>query len=545
MKLNLNLSWFSLFYLIAIAFLTLFLVIPVGSLIVQSVEIFSTSTQALFSDFIPYLLGVTLNTIQLALTVTALTVLISTPLAFLIVKFNIVGAGLLLGLLTIPLITPAFVSSFATIILLGRSGVITMALELIGIDVPNIYGFLGLVITQVLHAIPYGLIIIIGGLKTVPKHLEEESLSMGTSVLKTQYSIVLPYIAPHILMAAMMVFLTSMGDVGGPIIIGGSYKVISVEIYSNFISFMGDERIPIIFSAWTILLSFLLLFGINKLLKLTNVKHKFQVGIMTYHEPKAKTLGTALLVLMTVVFLLPYVAIVMHSFADIWIYDWLPENFTLENYNTVIHDTGPIRNTMILIFTVTPIIVVLGVIFAHMFKNEKKLAWFSYITLLPFVLPGVVIGVGLLQTYSNAKIGNTDFVSTILILIIAISVRRLPFVLKTIEAGFAKIDRTQEEAAESLGAKKFKAFMTVIFPQIKITLYSAVIIGIVKIVTELSSALILNPPGWQNMSLYIAYYVNEGFISRASAMAIFVILIVGIGTAISNTLSRREVSKYE
>ena len=48
-------------------------------------------------------------------------------------------------------------------------------------------------------------------------------------------------------MAALMVFLTSMGDVGGPLIIGGSYQVISTEIYTNFITYMGDERIPYYF----------------------------------------------------------------------------------------------------------------------------------------------------------------------------------------------------------------------------------------------------------------------------------------------------------
>lgn len=107
---------------------------------------------------------------------------------------------------------------------------------------------------------PYALLLIVTGLKTVPRHLEEASLSLGDGVLKTQFSIVLPYIAPHILMAALMVFLTSMGDVGGPLIIGGSYQVISTEIYNNFITYMGDERIPIIFGAWTLVLSFIMLF---------------------------------------------------------------------------------------------------------------------------------------------------------------------------------------------------------------------------------------------------------------------------------------------
>ncbi len=66
-------------------------------------------------------------------------------------------------------------------------------------------------------------------------------------------------------MAALMVFLTVLGDVGGPLIIGGSYKVIATEIYTNFITYMGDERIPVIFGAWSLVLSFLMLFLLHVL----------------------------------------------------------------------------------------------------------------------------------------------------------------------------------------------------------------------------------------------------------------------------------------
>ena len=91
-----------------------------------------------------------------------------------------------------------------------------------------------------------------------------------------------------------------------------------------------------------------------------------------------------------------------------------------------------------------------------------------------------------------------------------------------------------------LGASEVKAFFSVILPQLKPAILMAVVIGMIKVVTELSSSLMLNPPGWRNMSLYIAYYVEEGFISRASAMGIILILIVGAGTVISNTMTRKE-----
>jgi iron(III) transport system permease protein len=543
MRLSVSRSWFFVAYAVVTILLVAFLVVPIGRLFTGSFSIIADQSRPLPDGFFVYMLRVTWNTIRMAISTTVLSVLIALPLAFMIVKLQIPSAGIFLGLLSIPLITPAFISSFATVILLGNSGLVTMFLELFGLDPKTIYGFRGLVITQVLHAMPYALLLTISGLKTVPRHLEEASISLGHGVLKTQFSVVLPYIAPHILMAALMVFLTSMGDVGGPLIIGGSYKVISTEIYANFVTYMGDERIPIIFGAWTLMLSFILLFVVNKLMKLTEIKHKFRLGIMTYDYPTARKGATMALVVVTFLFLAPYLAIIVQSFGTIWAYDWLPRAFTFGNYATAIKDFHAIRNTMILLVTVTPIIIISSVIFAHMFKNRRELAWINYMTLLPFTIPGVIIAVSLLQTYAGVTIGRQDLIATIWILIISISIRRLPFVLKVIEAGFSKIDDSQREAAFSLGASEGKTFFSVILPQLKPAIYTALVIGMIKVVTELSSSLMLNPPGWRNMSLYIAYYVEEGFIARASAMGILLILIVGVGTAVSNKLQKREAQR--
>jgi len=521
-------------------FLLFFLVIPIINLFSGTFSILFASSDPLPPEFFSYLFYVTWNTIKMALLTTFFAVLIAIPLGFIIAKLQIPGSSIFLGLLSIPLITPAFISSFATIILLGNSGIITMFFELFGIRLPSIYGLNGLIITQVLHAMPYALLLIVTGLKTVPRHLEEASLSLGDGVLKTQFSIVLPYIAPHILMAALMVFLTSMGDVGGPLIIGGSYQVISTEIYNNFITYMGDERIPIIFGAWTLVLSFIMLFFVNRLMKLTDVKHRFRIGQMTYHNPKARRAGFILLIFVSLIFLAPYIAIVIQSFGTIWAYDWLPKAFTFKNYTTALSDFLPIRNTIILLLTVTPILIISSIIFGHMFRNKKSMRWVNYFTLLPFTVPGVIIAVSLLQTYAGVSLGKTDFIASVYILMIAISIRRLPFVLKIIEAGFSKIDDSQQEAALSLGSSEVQAFFSVILPQLKPAISMGIVIGMIKVVTELASSLMLNPPGWRTMSLYIAYFVEEGFISRAAAMGIFLIVIVGIGTIISNTMKAKE-----
>ena len=63
-------------------------------------------------------------------------------------------------------------------------------------------------------------------------------------------------------------------------------------------------------------------------MKLTNVKHKFRLeGVMTYNQPIFRRFGGGVLVLVTFVFLAPYIAIIIQSFGTIWAYDWLPREF--------------------------------------------------------------------------------------------------------------------------------------------------------------------------------------------------------------------------
>ncbi|MDA3940311.1 MAG: hypothetical protein PF693_13555 [Spirochaetia bacterium] len=140
MKRAYSFSWFHLAYAVVTILLFIFLVIPIAKLFMGSFGMLFDQVRPLPDGFFFYLLSVTKNTMKMAFLTTILAVIIAMPLAFLIVKLQIPGAVVFLALLSIPLITPAFISSFATIILLGNSGVITMFFELFNIDLPSIYG---------------------------------------------------------------------------------------------------------------------------------------------------------------------------------------------------------------------------------------------------------------------------------------------------------------------------------------------------------------------------------------------------------------------
>ncbi len=497
------------------------------------------------ATFPVYMLKVTRNTLMLGLLTTFWSLLIAVPVSILIVKFNIRFVGFWTALMTVPMITPPLITSFAVIILLGRSGIITLLLRRIGIEIPSIYGLNGLLITQILHTVPYAVLILIAGLKGIPRHLEEAAFSMGSSVLSIQLSVVIPYIMPHILMSGLMVFLSSIGDIGSPLLIGGNFNVLSLSIYSNYISFMDDERIPIILSLWIILLSFIILNIVNRVFQITNKRYRIGYDTMVYDNPLVRKCSYIIISILSALFLLPNCIVLIHSFAETWINRLLPSELTFNNYEAVFINNDSVINTLILSAIAVPIMIILGLILSYMFRKINRLKWLNYITLVPFILPGVVIAISLLKTFADVPFPGDSFTSSFTILVIAVSVRRLPYVIKTLEAGFCKIDRKQEEIAAGFGADDLSVFFTILFPQMKPFLFSALFIATVKVFTELASSLIINPPGWKTLSVYIAYYVEEGHISRAAAMGVVLVLIVLSGSAFSKFFSGKSSGKLE
>lgn len=525
-------------YAIAALYVIAFLLFPLGKVLLETVGMLFNAERPLPESLIPYMLRITWNSIRLALITTVVCVVLAVPLAVAISKLRLPFRAGWTVLLTLPFITPPFISSFAVIILFGRTGVLTQIMEMIGIPGIPIYGLNGLVMTQVLNLTPYALLLILAGLQTVPKNMEEAALTMGESFFGTMRKVVIPYIYPHILAGAVLVFLSSLGDVGAPLLIGGNYRVLPVEIYSNFVSFLGDDRIPIIFSAWIILITMFMLFFVKRLLDKTEVKHKARLQTFTYDLPGLRWVATAVLALVTTFFMLPYIAILVSSFGTVWTSNLLPNGFTLANYRQALSDTQPIMNSVILMAVITPICLFLAVMLGHMQRSLPKLRWFDYFTLLPFVIPGVVIGVGIIRAYSGVTFFGVDFTATALVLVVAVSIRRLAHTARVLTAGYARIDRSQEEASWSLGASNFRTFWQVVLPQMNATLLAAAVIAITKVITELGATLLVYPPGWRTMAVYIYFYVSEGQIARGSAMGVLLILLVGVGTAVANQISR-------
>jgi len=508
-----------------------FLLVPVIHLFTKGLSSALMTTEVLPSFFWPHLLRVTQNTFTLGILTTFISLLAALPLAFVLVRTDIAGSRVWLSLLTIPMITPPFIMAFAVLSIYGRSGLISLLLQRLGMYLPHIFGLRGMLINQLIVSIPYATFIIAAGLQGVPRHVDESAVSLGSSHLQILLRVTVPCIAPHIIISGLMIFLMAVGDIGGPLVIGGGYTVLSYEIYTNFLSVLNDERVALIFSLWVIILSLVLLTLVNRLLRATTREYQRGVAPVVYRLGRWNRVTQALVALVFLFLLAPFFVTVVQSFVTIWGYRIIPSGWTLENYARIFTYPSMLMDTARISLTATIIIVVFALILGDRIYFKKRFRFLDYILIIPFILPGIVLAVGVLSAYAGIFPRNHP-VPFYLLLLFTIVARRLPYSLKTMEAGFLVADKRREEVSRSLGASQLKSFFMITLPQLKTFVFAAFIIGIVKTSTELSASLILAPADWQSLSLGIVHYIDQGSLPLASAMSVLLIFIIGIGTSI-------------
>ena len=141
-----------------IALYALFLLYPMAYLIRQSVLDPDTGgfTLAYFTKFFSksYYFDTLINSFKVSITATVLSIAIGTPLAYLFTIFKIKGKSVLNILIVVASMSAPFIGAYSWILLLGRSGIITTFFKNLGIAIPDIYGFGGIVLVMTLQLFP-------------------------------------------------------------------------------------------------------------------------------------------------------------------------------------------------------------------------------------------------------------------------------------------------------------------------------------------------------------------------------------------------------
>jgi len=162
-----------------------------------------------------------------------ITTALAVPFAFALARLPIPGKAAILALAALPLVLPSFVSAYAIVLLLGRSGIVTQWLQSWGVGFGSIYGAGGIVLVYTLTLYPY--VLCRPSLPLSGRRLHGRSgARTGSSPRRTVWTVTLPSCCPRCWPVRCCLH-RNPGEFGVPFVLAEDMPIFAVEAFKLFI----------------------------------------------------------------------------------------------------------------------------------------------------------------------------------------------------------------------------------------------------------------------------------------------------------------------
>lgn len=222
----------------------------------------------------------------------------------------------------------------------------------------------------------------------------------------------------------------------------------------------------------------------------------------------------------------------------------MPDGYTLAHYSAVFSESqSMIANTLLYCGLAAGVDVILGTAIAYLMLRTRLPArqWLDFLASAALAIPGIVLAIGYLRTFRGVEIGGVLLTSSWVLIMIAYSVRRLPYALRACVASLQQINISLEEAAESLGANRLRTLRRVVVPLMAGGMLAGFVTSFVTAAVELSATIMLVTRDSQAPMSYGIYLYMQSAAGRGpgAALGVLAVVAVGIGTYVSHLLVER------
>ncbi|MCZ2096150.1 MAG: iron ABC transporter permease [Anaerolineae bacterium] len=529
------------------AFLVVFLIVPVVTVVWAA---FATPqggfTLAHLAGF--FSLSLMRESFANSLYVAAMTVLFATivavPLAYFTVRFQFRGAILVQTLGVLPLIMPAFVGAAALQLLFGRSGSLNLLLgEWFDLGIPVMEGLNGVIFVETLHYFPFILLNVSVALNNIDTAMEEAAQNMGASGVRLFRRIVFPLALPGYVAGASLVFIKVFDDLGTPLVLNVT-NMLAPQAYLRVTSIGLEDPVGYVICFILVCFSVAAMAGSTMFLRGRDFATLQRGGSSLLRRrlrPWQSVLVCAWIGVILLLVLSPHVGVLLLSFSKVWSYSVLPDVYTLENYATVFADsTRMIWNTILYCGAAALIDVVIGTAIAYLVLRTRLPGrqLLDHMATVALAMPGVVLGIGYLRTFREVELpfSGTLLTSSWLIFVLAYSVRRLPYALRSCMAALQQVHVSMEEAAQNLGAPRGRAIRRIVVPLMAGGILAGFVTSFITAAVEISETILLTSRESLAPMSYGIYLYMQSIVGRGpgAALGVIAVAVVALGTYASH-----------
>jgi len=361
--------------------------------------------------------------------------------------------------------------------------------------------------------------------------------------------VLLPLALPGYAAGALLTFIRVIDDLGTPLLLNYT-KLLAPQAYLRVTTVGINDVDGYVICVILVVLSLLALWGAKRGLGLGEYAQQAR-GPEAEARPLAgrgRLLAWLVSLALLGLALLPHLGILILSFAKVWSFSYIPTRWTLGNYAEILIRTPHfVWNTLRYAALAAGLDVILGATIAWLLVRGRVAGTglLDTIATLPLAIPGVVLAIGYLRVFHGWDVPGLGqpLTASWLILVIAYAVRRLPYTVRAAYAALQQLHVSLEEAAETLGATRFRTVRRITLPLMARGLVAGGLIAFITSAVELSSTIMLVPRIELGPIAYGIYIYMQSAVGRGpgAALGVVAILLVAVGTALTNVIARRSL----
>ncbi|HPR40150.1 MAG TPA: iron ABC transporter permease [Oscillospiraceae bacterium] len=554
-KFYFDFKWAAIFAIII--FLTVFEVFPLFYLVYRAFFPEGAFTLSEFQNVYSYPLNwiAVRNTVITAGASMLLGVLIAFPLAWLVGRTNLYFKKFFRTLFVMTYMVPPYVGAMAWLKLLNPTvGTLNKIIAAIfGLsELPfNIETIGGMIWVLTTFYYPYAFITISRAMEKMDPSLEEASKISGASPLRTLMTITLPMMAPSVVAAGLLVFISAASCYGIPSIVGAG-KVNTVTTRIIDLVYVGGTQGLV--DAVTLAVFLMVIANVVLYLSTFVVGRKQYITVSGKSvRPNIVDLGkwrvplTILVIIFAVVVVaIPFISVFDTSFSiRMGKTAWDEGNFTIK-YWASLFSRKQILNAMqhSLIAAASAATAGIGIscVMAYLLTRTRARGRRipDFLITLGSGTPSIVIALGLIMTMNGKFVIN--IYNTLLIMIIAYMIKYLLMGMRTIVSAMTQIHASLEEAALISGASWFRSFKDITIPLIAPSVVAGWFLIFMPCFYELTMSTILYSTNTTTIGVILFRFQDYDSQQMASTMAGAILIFIVLVNWLLNKLTKGKFS---
>ncbi|MEM9009984.1 MAG: iron ABC transporter permease [Pseudomonadota bacterium] len=494
--------------------------------------------EALGSRAVPRAL---LNSLESAGISAVFSLIVGTAVALVIGLTDVRGKAVATFLILIPMMIPPHVTAIAWVQAMGPSSPV---LNTLGLAPPPgsphpLYGRGGVIALLSVQHMPLVFLVVLAALRALPREMSDAARVAGAGARRLLWRVILPLLAPTLIAAYALAFVSALGNFGIPALLGipGRYTTLPVLIWQRLSAF-GPSMLADV-AVISAILAFVAIVVVT--LQMTLLRRARNALIGPPQAPLRLALGPlrrpvelALAALIVTTLILPVTALFGTALVVTYGLPLTAETITFANFQAILFEQSvtarAFLNSTLTAGAAAGLIAGLGILLARFLSGpagaQRRLGTgIATAAEVTYAIPGLVISVAFILAFIQPlPLIGFSLYNTLGIIFLAYLCAFFSVALKPIAAAYLQLDPALDEAARVAGASFARRMRRIVLPLLAPAAASGAILVFLTAYNEVTVSALLWSTGTETIGTAIYNYEDGGYTTLAAAMAAVTVL---------------------